>query len=90
MTKAELIARVKESAGITNEQAKNAVSEVFAGITDSLKDGDPVQIIGFGTFEVRTRAARTGRNPKTGEDIQIAESRNAALKPGKALKEALN
>ncbi|MGD1523985.1 HU family DNA-binding protein [Vibrio owensii] len=90
MNKTELVAQVQEKGELTKAQASKAVDAVFSSITDALRDGDNVQLIGFGTFEVRTRAARTGRNPKTGEEIQIAESKNVALKAGKQLKDALN
>lgn len=90
MNKTELVAQVQEKSGLTKAEAGKAVDAVFSSISDALVDGDSVQLIGFGTFEVRTRAARTGRNPKTGEEIQIAESKNVALKAGKALKDAIN
>ena len=90
MNKAELVAKVAEKAGITKKDAEKAVAGIFAAVQDALVKGDKVQVLGFGTFEVKERAARTGRNPQTGEELQIAASRNPSFKPGKALKEAVN
>ena len=75
------------SSGATAHRAVNALVEI---ISDTLKKGDSLTLPGFGTFEVRDRAARTGRNPKTGEELKIAASRVAAFKPGAALKAAVN
>ena len=74
---------------MTKKDATAAVDAVFASIQDTLAKGDKVQLIGFGNFEVRTRAARKGRNPQTGEEIEIAASKIPAFKPGKALKDAI-
>ena len=87
MNKSELIARVAETCNITKKDAAGAVDAVLDTITESLKAGEKVQLIGFGNFEVRDRAARKGRNPQTGEEIQIAASKVPAFKPGKALKD---
>jgi DNA-binding protein HU-beta len=90
VNKAELIDMIAESADISKAAATRALDTVFSGITEALKKGDQVTLVGFGTFQVRDRAARTGRNPKTGEAIQIAASKNPAFKAGKALKDAVN
>ncbi|MFT9847557.1 HU family DNA-binding protein [Aneurinibacillus sp. REN35] len=87
MNKTELITKVSEVAELTKKDATKAVDAVFDAITEALKDGEKVQLIGFGNFEVRERAARKGRNPQTGEEIEIAASKVPAFKPGKALKE---
>ena len=90
MNKSELISNIAETADLTKADAGRALDATISAITDSLKSGEPVTLIGFGTFEVRDRAARTGRNPRTGEAIQIKASKNPAFKAGKALKEAVN
>ena len=90
MNKGDLVSKVAEGAGLTQAQAKTAVNSVFEAISDSLADGDKVTLVGFGTFLVRERAARTGRNPQTGATIQIAAAKVPAFKAGKALKDALN
>jgi DNA-binding protein HU-beta len=89
MNKTELINAVAEKAELTKKDAAKAVDAVFEAITTALKNGDKVQLIGFGNFEVRERAARKGRNPQTGEEIDIPASKQPAFKPGKALKEAV-
>ncbi len=89
MNKAELIAAVAEKTGLSKKDADKAVSAVFESIKDALAAGDKVSVFGFGTFEVRERAARTGLNPQTKEKIQIAASKAPAFKAAKALKEAL-
>ncbi|AOM82797.1 HU family DNA-binding protein [Salisediminibacterium beveridgei] len=89
MNKTELINAVAESADLSKKDATSAVDAVFEVITNSLKKGDKVQLIGFGNFEVRERAARKGRNPQTGEEIEIPASNVPAFKPGKALKDAV-
>lgn len=89
MTKVELVNAVAEKAGLSKKDADKAVAAVFAAITDSLKKGDKVQLIGFGTFEVRKRAARTGLNPRTKETINIAATKVPAFKAGKALKDVV-
>jgi DNA-binding protein HU-beta len=90
LNKAELISAVAEKSGMAKKDAEKAVNAVFASIEEALVNGDKVQLVGFGTFEVRERAARTGRNPQTGEEIQIAASRVPAFRAGKTLKEAIN
>lgn len=90
MNKSELVASVAEVAELTKKDAEKAVNAVFASVQKALVEDDKVQIIGFGTFEVRTRAAHKGRNPQTGETIEIPASQNPVFKAGKALKEAVN
>ena len=90
MNKADLVAKVAEKSGVTKKDAEKAVAGIFAAVQEALVAGDKVQVLGFGTFEVKERAARTGRNPQTGEELQIAASKNPSFKPGKALKEAVN
>ncbi len=87
--KAELIESVATATGLTKKDATAAVDAVFTSIQESLSKGDKVQLIGFGNFEVRERAARKGRNPQTGEEIEIPASKVPAYKPGKALKDAV-
>ena len=89
MNKTQLIDVIAEKADLTKAQAKLALEETLAGITSALKDGEQVQLIGFGTFKVNHRAARTGRNPQTGKEIQIAAANVPAFVSGKALKEAV-
>lgn len=89
MNKTDLINSVSESAEISKKDATSAVDAVFDSIMEALKKGDKVNLIGFGNFEVRERAARKGRNPQTGEEIDIAASKVPAFKPGKTLKEAV-
>ena len=90
MNKSELIDHVAEAAGLSKADAGRAVEAVVSGITNALKRGDTVAVTGFGAFQVRDRAARTGRNPKTKETIQIPASKNPVFKAGKALKDAVN
>lgn len=90
MNKTELIAQVADRTKMTKKDATQAVDAVFDAIEGALKSGDKVQLIGFGNFEVRERAARKGRNPQTGEEIQIPASKVPAFKPGKALKDLVN
>ena len=82
--------KVVEEPGLSKKDTALAVNTVFEAIGDALASGDKVQLIGFGTFEVRNRAARQGQNPKTGEKIQIPASKAPAFKAGKALKEKVN
>lgn len=89
MNKSELINAVAESADLSKKDATSAVEAVFETIQTTLGEGDKVQVIGFGTFEVRERAARKGRNPQTGMEIDIAASKVPAFKAGKALKDAV-
>ncbi|MEP6906939.1 MAG: HU family DNA-binding protein [Pseudoxanthomonas sp.] len=90
MNKTELIDQVAESADLSKADAARAVDAVISSVTKALTKGDTVTVVGFGTFQVRARAARTGRNPKTGDTINIAASKNPAFKAGKALKDAVN
>ena len=90
MNKQELIENIAESADITKAAAGRALDSMIDSITGSLKSGDSVVLVGFGTFSVRDRAARTGRNPQTGAEIQIAAAKVPAFKAGKALKDSVN
>ena len=90
MNKVELIAAVAAKAGLSKKDAEKAVAAVVASVEEALVKGDKVQLIGFGTFEVRERAARTGRNPQTKEEITIAASKQPVFKAGAALKKAVN
>ena len=90
MNKTELVANVAEKAGLSKKDAEKALSAVIESVEEALVEGDKVQLIGFGTFEVKDRAARTGGNPQTGKEIKIAASRNPVFKAGKALKDAVN
>lgn len=89
MNKAELVADVADRAGLTKRDAEKAVNAVVDSIEDALTKGDKVSLVGFGTFEVRTRAARTGRNPRTGQSLEISSSKVPAFKAGKALKDTV-
>ncbi|MGG0642739.1 HU family DNA-binding protein [Sporosarcina gallistercoris] len=89
MNKTELINSVAEAADLSKKDATKAVETVFETIQDALSKGEKVQLIGFGNFEVRERAARKGRNPQSGEEIEIAASKVPAFKAGKALKDAV-
>jgi DNA-binding protein HU-beta len=89
MNKTELITKVAELSDLTKKDANKAVDAVFNSISDALKEGDKVQIIGFGNFETRERAARKGRNPQTGAEIDIPASKVPAFKAGKALKDGI-
>jgi len=90
MNKSELIDAVAADSGLTKADTERALKSFMGTITDTLKNGDQVTLIGFGTFLVRERKARTGRNPRTGESIQIKAANNPAFKAGKALKDAVN
>lgn len=90
MNKMELVAQVAEKAGLTKKDAEKALGAVLESIEECLVRGEKAQIIGFGTFEVKERAARSGRNPQTGGVIRIAASKNPVFKAGKALKDAVN
>ena len=90
MNKTELIAAVAEQASITKKDAEKALSAVISSITNAMAEGDKVQLVGFGTFEVRARDARKGKNPRTGEVINIPASKVPAFKAGKALKDIVN
>lgn len=89
MNKSEFIDAVAAHANLTKADAARAIDSVVAVVTDALKKGDNVTLVGFGSFVVGERAARTGRNPKTGETIQIPASKTPKFRPGKALKDAL-
>jgi DNA-binding protein HU-beta len=90
VNKTELVDKIAESADISKASASRALDAVLDAIVESLKASDPVVLVGFGTFAVKERAARTGRNPQTGQEIAIKAARVPAFKPGKALKDALN
>lgn len=87
MNKTDLINQVSELSGLSKKDAGKAVDAVFGAIGEALQSGDKVQLVGFGNFEVRERQARKGRNPQTGEEIEIAASKIPAFKPGKQLKD---
>lgn len=89
MTKVELIASVAAEAGMSKKDAEKAVNAALAAITEELKNGGKVSLVGFGTFEVRERPARNGRNPQTGAEITIPASKLPAFKAGKALKDSV-
>ena len=89
MTKTDLINAVAQKAEISKKDADKAVNAVISAISDSLVSGEKVQLVGFGTFEVRARAAREGKNPATGAKIKIAATKVPAFKAGKALKDAV-
>ena len=90
MTKKDLVTKVSAEANVDKKVCEAVINGVLDAITEALKAGDKVQIIGFGTYEVKERAAREGRNPKTGETITIAASKTPAFSAGKALKDAIN
>jgi len=89
LNKAELVQNVAEKTGLTKKESEKAVIAVFDSIQAALKAGEKVQLVGFGTFETRGRGARTGRNPRSGETIQIPASKVPAFKAGKTLKDAV-
>ncbi len=90
MNKSQLIDQIAADADISKAAAGRALDSFIEAVTGALKDGDSVALVGFGTFSVRERAARTGRNPQTGETIQIAAANIPSFKAGKALKDAVN
>lgn len=90
MNKSELTDAIAAAADISKASASRALDAVIDSITDTLKSGDKVSLVGFGTFEIKDRAARVGRNPKTGEEITIAAARVPSFKAGKSLKDAVN
>ncbi|WP_044641293.1 HU family DNA-binding protein [Risungbinella massiliensis] len=90
MNKTELIEKVAESTGKTKKEAGLVVESVFQSISDALQSGEKVTLIGFGNFEVKDREARKGRNPQTGEEIEIKASKVPSFKAGKQLKDAVN
>lgn len=89
MNKAELIAKIAENGGLTKKDAEKALAATLAAIEEALVAGDKVSLVGFGNFEVKTRAARKGHNPATGAEITIAASKAPVFKAGKALKDAI-
>lgn len=90
MNKSELIEKMAQSADMTKADAERALNSLVSTITEELANGGDVSLVGFGTFKVNDRAARTGRNPQTGETIQIAAAKVPAFKAGKAIKDAVN
>ncbi len=90
MNRNELVDAVSGKTDMKKSEASKAVDAVFDSIADALKGGDEVRLVGFGTFSVASRAASEGRNPRTGEKIQIAASKQAKFKPGKGLRNSLN
>jgi len=90
MNKSELVDSIARESGLTKADSQRALNATLDVITNALAEGDTVSLIGFGTFLVRERAARTGRNPATGETIQIKASKTPAFKAGKAFKDAVN
>jgi integration host factor subunit beta len=90
MTKAELVDEVARSTQLTKKHAEVIVNAVFESIVDSLKDGEKIELRGFGSFRIRERNSRVGRNPKTGDRVKVPSKRVPYFKPGKQLKELLN
>ncbi len=90
MNKADVVAALADQAGLSKSDAARALDSFIDIVTAALKKGETVSLVGFGSFDARQRAARTGRNPRTGETIDIPASRNPAFKAGKALKDAVN
>lgn len=90
INKAELVNEIAEKSDISKKNSKVILEAILSSIQDNLVNGNKIQLIGFGTFEVRDRAARKGRNPQTGKEITIPATKNPAFKPGKALKDSVN
>lgn len=90
MNKNELISAVAEKSGLSKKDAAAALDSVIAAISESLAQGEKIQLVGFGTFEVKERAARSGKNPRTGETVEIPASKAPVFKAGKALKDAVS
>ncbi len=90
MNKAELIAEVAEKTGLSKKDSERAVNATLQTISETIETGEKVQLVGFGVFDVKTREARVGRNPKTKEEIQIPASRVPVFKAGKALKDSVD
>lgn len=90
MRKTELVSAVADISDISLKEADDAVSSLFEHVTNALARGESVSLVGFGSFSVKARAARTGRNPRTGESMEIAASKQVQFKPGKFIKDALN
>lgn len=89
MNKTELIAAMAETSGLSNKDCETALAAFITTTENTLKAGNKVQLVGFGSFEVKERAARTGKNPATGEQIEIPASKSPTFKPGKAFKDAI-
>ena len=87
MNKVTLVTKIAEKSGLSKKQAELALGAFIDSVTEALKEGDKVQLMGFGTFEVKERAARTGRNPSTGETIEIPASKTPSFKAGKGLRD---
>ena len=87
MNKVTLVAKIAEKSGLSKKQAELALGAFIDSVTEALKEGDKVQLMGFGTFDVKERAARTGRNPSTGETIEIPASKTPSFKAGKGLRD---
>lgn len=90
MNKTELVTNVAQKSNLTKKDAEKAVGALISSVTEALSEGNKVQLVGFGTFEIKERAARKGRNPQTGEEINIAASTVPVFKAGKALKDSIN
>ena len=90
VNKTQLVEKIAENSDLSKAAAGRALDAFIEAVSGTLQSGDQVALVGFGTFSVRTRAARTGRNPKTGDEIQIAEAKVPSFKAGKALKESCN
>nr|WP_086940710.1 nucleoid-associated protein HU-beta [Thaumasiovibrio occultus] len=90
MNKTQLVEKIASDADLSKAAASRALDAFIAAVSDTLKDGDAVSLVGFGTFSVRERAARTGRNPQTGKEIQIAAAKVPGFKAGKSLKDSVN
>jgi DNA-binding protein HU-beta len=90
MNKSDLVANIAEKAGLPKKDAEKALNAIMDSVEEALVNGDKVQLVGFGSFEVRERSERKGRNPQTKEEITIKASKAPVFKPGKALKDALN
>ena len=90
MNRKELISAIAERAGLTKKDAEKALSALTDTITEELKNGNKISLVGFGTFEVKERAARIGHNPSTGEKLEIPSAKVPSFKPGKSLKDAVN
>lgn len=90
MNKQDLVDYVANESGLSKADSQKAIEALLQGVTTTLKNGDDVRLVGFGTFSVSERAATTGRNPRTGEEIKIPASKNAKFKAGKELKDAVN
>ncbi|MGL4474607.1 MAG: HU family DNA-binding protein [Shewanella sp.] len=90
MNKAELVAKIAENAELSKAQANRALKSFEMAVTEAMKNGDKISLVGFGSFEIATRSARTGRNPQTGKEIQIPAAKIPKFKAGKGLRDSLN